>query len=134
MNMKQVPVFSNNISGRMLGKLEAEIMKIIWESSGPISVADVVKILSQKRKIAYTTVMTIMGRLVEKNLLTRKMHGLSYFYQPKLSQEKFIAKSVHNIVITAISALGQEAIIHFVKEIKKISPQKRKALLKMLDK
>lgn len=117
-----------------LGELEKEIMEIIWGAQEPISVSDVVGVLIKKRKIAYTTVMTIMGRLVNKGILTRKLNGTSYLYQPKVSQEKFIAKSVHNIFTTAVSALGQEAVVHFVKEIKKISPEKRKELTKLLDK
>jgi len=116
-----------------LGELERKIMEIIWESSGPVSVSDVARVISKKRKIAYTTVMTIMGRLVEKSILTRKLHGSSYQYLPKVSQEKFIAKSVHNIFTTAVSTLGQEAVTYFVKEIKKVNPKKRQELLKMLD-
>jgi len=116
-----------------LGELEGKIMEIIWEFPGHISVSDVARVISKKRKIAYTTVMTIMGRLVDKGILTRKLSGSSYQYLPKVSQEKFIAKSVHNIFTTAVSTLGQEAVTYFVKEIKKINPKKRQELLKMLD-
>lgn len=116
-----------------LGELEKEVMEIIWEAQKPTPVSDVVGVISKKRKIAYTTVMTIMGRLVDKSMLTRKLHGSSYLYQPKVSQEKFIAKSVHNIFTTAVFTLGQEAVTYFVKEIKKLNPKRRQELLKMLD-
>jgi len=121
------------MKAKPLGDLERKIMEIIWESEEAISVSDVVQVLSQKRKIAYTTVMTIMGRLVDKGILTRKLSGSSYQYMPKVSQEKFIAKSVHNIFTTAVSTLGQEAVAYFVKEIKRLNPKKRQELLKMLD-
>ena len=121
------------MKAKPLGDLERKIMEIIWESEGPVSVSDVVRVLSRKRKIAYTTVMTIMGRLVDKGILTRKLSGSSYQYLPKVSQEKFIAKSVHNIFTTAVSTLGQEAVTYFVKEIKRLNPKKRQELLKMLD-
>jgi len=121
------------MKAKPLGDLERKIMEIIWESEEAISVSDVVQVLSQKRKIAYTTVMTIMGRLVDKGILTRKLSGSSYQYMPKVSQEKFIAKSVHNIFTTAVSTLGQEAVTYFVKEIKRLNPKKRQELLKMLD-
>ena len=116
-----------------LGDLERKIMEIIWESEGPVSVSDVVRVLNRKRKIAYTTVMTIMGRLVDKGILTRKLSGSSYQYLPKVGREKFIAKSVHNIFTTAVLTLGQEAVTYFVKEIKRLNPKKRQELLKMLD-
>lgn len=118
---------------RILGELESEIMEIIWQQQAPIAVRDVTQKLQKKRKIAYTTVMTIMGRLLDKGLLTRKPEGLRYLYQPKVSQERFIEKSVHHIFTTTISALGGEAVTHFVKEIQKVSLKKRQELLKILD-
>ena len=119
--------------GRVLGELETEIMEIVWQAEKPISVSDVVGVLSKKRAIAYTTVMTIMGRLVDKAILVRKIKGPSYQYLPKVSRENFIAKSVHSIFTTAVSTLGQEAVTHFVKEIQKVNSKKREELSKMLD-
>lgn len=118
---------------KVLGELETEVMEIVWRFGKPISVSDVVEVLKKKRNIAYTTVMTIMVRLVEKGILTRKLHGSSYLYQPKLSQEKFVARSVHNIFTSSISNLGQEAVTHFAEEIQKVNPKKRNKLLKFLN-
>lgn len=123
---------SKNIS-KVLGELETEIMEIIWDAQRPLSVAEVVKVISKKRKIAYTTVMTIMGRLVDKGVLIRKLEGRNYLYQQKVTKEKFVARAVHNIFTSTISTLGQEAVTYFVKEIQKMSPKKRSDLLKMLD-
>ena len=120
-------------SGKFLGVLESEIMEIIWRLSDPSSVRDVTENLQKKRKIAYTTVMTIMGRLFEKGLLTRKLIGVSYLYQPKLNREKFVAKTVHNIFATAVSHLGEEVVTYFAKEIHRLHPKKRQKLLKILD-
>lgn len=120
--------------GHVLGELESQIMEIVWESKRPVFVLDVVEVISKKRKIAYTTVMTIMGRLLDKSLLVRERDGVRFLYQPKVSKERFIEKSVHHIFTTTIAALGGEAVTHFVKEIKKLDPQKRRELLKILDK
>ena len=123
----------NKNYGKVLGELESEIMEIIWQTQHPLSVAEVVKIISKKRTIAHTTVMTIMGRLVEKGLLTRNLSGSSYLYQPKVNREKFVARAVHSIFTSTLSTLGQEAVTYFVKEIQKMNPKKRRDLLKMLD-
>ena len=125
---------TNKNTGKVLGELETEVMEIIWKAQNPISVLNVVRILNKKRKNAYTTVMTIMGRLVDKGVLTRRFHGTSYLYQPKMNREKFVARSVHSIFTTAVSTLGQEVVLYFAKEIKKISPERRNKLIKMLDK
>lgn len=121
-------------TGRVLGELETEVMRIVWKTHRPLSVSDIAEALNRKRKLAYTTVMTVMGRLTDKGVLNRKLAGKTYLYQAKVSREMFVAKSVHNIFTTAVSSLGQEVVTHFVKEIQRISPKKKRELLKMLDK
>lgn len=125
MNKKQV-------TGKVLGELESEIMEIIWCQKDSISVKDVTEIIIKKRQIAYTTVMTIMTRLVDKGVLIRHLSGLSYLYKPKITKELFIAKAVHGIFSQTVSALGEEVLTHFIKEIQKIDPKKRQELLKIL--
>lgn len=125
MNKKQV-------TGKVLGELESEIMEIVWRRKGAVSVKDITEILNKKRQIAYTTVMTIMARLVNKGVLIRHLSGTSYLYKPKVSREQFIAKAVHTIFSSTVSNLGEEVLIHFIKEIQKINPKKRQELLKIL--
>lgn len=116
-----------------LGELEKQIMDVVWERKH-CSVRDVLTRLQKDRKLAYTTIMTIMGRLVEKGVLVRKLHGSSYLYESKVNREKFVSSYVHNMFKTAVSTLGQEAVTHFAREIQKLSPEKRDKLVKMLDK
>ncbi len=120
------------ITGKVLGELESEIMEIIWSGKDALAVKDITEILNKKRQIAYTTVMTIMGRLANKGLLVRHLQGTSYLYKPKFSREQFVAKAVHNIFSSTVSTLGEEVLTHFIKEIQKNSPKKRQELLKIL--
>lgn len=117
---------------KSLSNLEQEVMNIVWKLE-KCSVRNVLERLNRNKQFAYTTVMTIMTRLVDKGVLNRKLLGSRYLYEPKLSREKFVAKSVHNIFTTTISSLGQEAAAYFVKEIQTLNPKKRKKLLQMLD-
>ena len=127
MNKKQV-------TGKVLGELESEIMEIIWHQKDAVSVKDITEVLGKKRQIAYTTVMTIMVRLVNKGVLVRHLSGTSYLYKPKVSKKQFIAKAVHGIFSSAVSTLGEEVLAHFIKEVQKINPKKRQELLKILGK
>ena len=122
------------VTGKVLGELESEIMEIIWLQKDAASVKDVAEILGKRRRIAYTTVMTIMARLANKGVLVRHLNGLSYLYKPKVSREQFIARAVHGIFSSTVSTLGEGVLTHFVNEIQKISPKKRRELLKMLGK
>ncbi|MCL4417113.1 MAG: BlaI/MecI/CopY family transcriptional regulator [Patescibacteria group bacterium] len=121
------------VTGKVLGELESKIMEIIWSQKKAVSVKDVTEILEKRRRIAYTTVMTIMVRLANKGILVRYLSGQSYLYKPKGTKDQFMAKAVHGIFSSAVSTLGEEVLTHFVKEIQKISPKKRQQLLKILD-
>lgn len=120
-------------AGKVLGELESGVMEIIWQSPIPISVRDVTKYLQKKRKIAYTTVMTIMGRLVKKGMLKRKEVGKAYTYQPVYSKDRFLTKIAHQIIKNFVSSFGEVAVAHFAKEIEKIPASKRRKLLKILN-
>lgn len=118
--------------GRTLGELEKDIMDVMWQK-GQLSIRDVVSLLSVKRKIAYTTVLTVMNRLVQKGLLTRRLHKTAYFYKPKIDKDSFIASVAHQIVKTTVATLGEEVVTYFVREIERLSPEKRRELLSILN-
>lgn len=115
-----------------LGKLEKEVMEIVWLSKTPISVKSAHEIISKQRKIAYTTIMTIMGRLTAKGLLKRKGEGKAYLYQPVYSKDRFLAKASQQIIKNFVANFGDGAVAHFAQEIEKIPEDKRQKLLKML--
>lgn len=64
---------------RKFGELELEILKVIAEC-GTSTVKEIQAILSSSDK--YTTIMTVMNRLVEKGELVREKIGLQYHYSP----------------------------------------------------
>lgn len=120
-------------SGTILGNLEKQIMELIWNLDHPMCVAEVVEILSKKRVIAYTTVMTIMTRLVNKGILTRQLHESKYLYRAHVNRDEFAAKAIHAIFSNVLSSLGEEVVVHFMNEIQKMNPKKKQELIKLLD-
>ncbi len=123
-----------NSSGQFLGELEKEIMDVVWVSRKPVTVREVFETISKKRKIAYTTVMTIMGRLAKKGLLKQEVAGKIYHYKAKYSKEKFLTKLSRQILQNLFSSFGKVAIASFTQELEKIPPDKKSKLLKMLKK
>ncbi len=119
--------------GKLLGELESEIMEIIWAFKKPISVKNVTEMLQKERKIAYTTVMTVMGRLVEKGLLKRAEVGKAYLYHSAYSKDKFLTKISRQIIKNFVASFGESAVANFTQEIAKISPEKRRELIKLLE-
>lgn len=116
----------------MLGELEKEIMDIMWNTKKPLTVRLVFELLKKKRKIAYTTAMTVMNRLVEKKILKRLTEDKAYVYKATYSKDKFLTRTSRQIIRSFVSSFGETAIAHFVEEVDKIPQEKRNRLLKML--
>ncbi|KKQ52354.1 hypothetical protein A2865_00310 [Candidatus Woesebacteria bacterium RIFCSPHIGHO2_01_FULL_39_17] len=101
-----------------LGPLEQEVMDCIWKEK-EVTVSDIHACLKKRRKIAYTTVMTIMTRLTEKGFLTRKMEGKAYIYSPKKTKEQTAKGVVKKIVNSLVDQYGHEAVTAFTDELKR---------------
>jgi BlaI family penicillinase repressor len=76
---------------------ELEIMKVVWDM-GAASVKNVHAVLSKRKKIAYTTVLTIMGILESKGVLIHTKSGRAYIYRPVLSRGRAMHNQVADIV------------------------------------
>ena len=70
----------------VLGPLENEIMEVVWDK-GDVTVRDVHESLQQKRSIAYTTVMTTLGRLADKQFLRRIEDQPAHHYVAIVSRD-----------------------------------------------
>jgi BlaI family penicillinase repressor len=80
-----------------LAPLELECMSALWPM-GEGTVRDIHRELSESRKRAYTTVLTIMDRLAQKGIVTRRKAGRAYVYQANLSADEARMKAVEKIV------------------------------------
>lgn len=66
-----------------LGALESQVMAVLWEHPDALSVHDLVDRLDDGRRTpAYTTVLTVVTHLWEKNWVQREKIGRSYRYRP----------------------------------------------------
>ena len=112
---------------KVLGPLEAEVMRVAWTAAEPVSVRTVLAKLNDGRTppLAYTTVMTVMARLAEKEILRRTMNGRGYVYEAAMPDAAAIA--VRNLV----RDFGDAAIAGFVDEAR-ADPQLRARLRRLL--
>ena len=104
---------------KLLGSLELEIMEFMWQVN-EATVREVMMSIGSKRPIAYTTVMTVMGHLVEKDLLVRTKEGKRYLYQVVQSTNEFCRETSENMIRTLVDDFGDLAIAGFLGEINKV--------------
>jgi predicted transcriptional regulator len=81
----------------MLTPLELDIMKAIWQGS-PITVREVQVALRPLRKLAYTTVMTMMNRLYHKGFLTRTLKSRAHIYEPAVPYGEVRQAAVNGLI------------------------------------
>lgn len=100
---------------RFLGDLEADIMELLWKEP-PSSVHDIHNQICSSRPLAYTTVMTVMGRLAEKGLLDKDKDGKQFIYSPAVTRRELSGSFISSV----LSNLGKDrapALAHFVEGI-----------------
>ncbi len=89
---------SNKLGIDGIGKLEADIMSVVWKLNRAVTVRDVYEELRKNRKIAYTTIMTVMNNLSEKKLLNQDRAATAYVYTPAISNIEIATSIVENVV------------------------------------
>ena len=81
---------------RAAGALEAEVLGALWAVGRPVTPADVRAEVAGG--LAYTTVTTILVRLVEKGVVTRRRQGRTYIYEPSLDQAELAASRMYDVL------------------------------------
>ena len=89
----------------VLTSQELEIMKVVWKS-GASTVRDVYETLLEHRKIAYTTVMTMMNILEQKGHLKKAQKDRAYVYQATRPQKQVIRGMVREFVDRVFNGLN----------------------------
>lgn len=113
---------------RRFGELEAVVMDRLWSSPGPMSVREVLEGLQPQRRLAYTTVMTVMDNLYKKDLLARERDGRAYRYQPVATREQYSAA-----LMTEALSQSKDRSATLVQFLEQIGPEEASALRRALD-
>jgi predicted transcriptional regulator len=96
---------------------ELEIMKVIWERRCA-TVRDVYEALLERRKIAYTTVMTMMNILEQKKFLRKKPAERAYVYEPARPKEQVVGGMVRDFVNRVFNGSAEPLLQHLVEQEK----------------
>jgi len=94
---------------------ELEIMKIVWQRK-QASVRDVYEALLEHRKIAYTSVMTMMKILEQKEYLKKTQEDRAYIYRPTRPQKQVIKGMVREFVNRVFNGSAEPLLLHLVED------------------
>ena len=102
-----------------LTPLELEIMEVVWGLK-KATVRQVFEVLRERRKLAYTTVMTVMGTLEQKGHLKRTKEGRAYLYAPVRSRRAALSQQVQDFLDRVFGGRAKPLVLSLV-ESKKLS-------------
>ena len=106
-----------------LGELETAVMEVIWAGQAT-TVREVLDHLRRTPPPGYTTVATIMTRLVEKGLLQRARSGKTDVYRPAYDRAEFGRRAAAQAVQTLVQEFGEVALAQFAEALAGADPQR----------
>jgi BlaI family transcriptional regulator, penicillinase repressor len=115
-----------------LGETEMEVLHHVW-SLGEASVSDVRAKILENRKVAYTTVMTVMKNLADKKYLKYRKEGLSYIYSAAIQPEEVRYNLVDRLVDKVFNGSPKDLVQALVQN-EKLTDKEREEIKKMIDK
>jgi BlaI family penicillinase repressor len=93
---------------------ELEIMKLVWERDSA-TVRDVYEALLVRRKIAYTTVMTMMKILETKGYLKKRRQDRAFIYRPAHPRSQVIGGMIREFIDRVFNGSAEPLLVHLVK-------------------
>jgi BlaI family penicillinase repressor len=98
-----------------LGELQKAIMEIVW-TKGEATAREVQERLSQKRPLAYTSVLSIMQRLEKAGWLRHRTDQRTYVYRPTFSRDQESDRSLKRFIERVFHGNSQLVIQHLIEQ------------------
>lgn len=102
---------SRDLTG--LGWLEADVLRVCWDR-GEVTVRDVYEELRERRRIAYTTVMSVLRNLAAKGLLEQDRSAPAYVYRPRVTDED-VARGILDDLVEKIMGGRRGPLIDYLQ-------------------
>ena len=88
---------------KVLGDLEARVMRAMWDLGRPSPARAVYERVIREHDVALLTVITVLNKLVDKGLLSRAKRDDLLHFQPRWSEEEFMAHASRRVVEGVLS-------------------------------
>src|SRR5262245_52914429 len=119
-------------TAKLLTEVELELMTPLWQL-GEGTVHDVMGMLPPKRRLAYTSVSTVLRILVGKGVLSVRKEGRGHVYVPRISKAEYEAASLRHIVQRVFDG-APDALVRRLLQTEDLNEQKLSAIRALLRK
>lgn len=102
--------------GAIQGELQEQIMIVLWHNGeGPVE--HVRAGLPARHRSSYSTVQTVLNRLVDRGLLSRERRGKTFFYTAKVTEGQYLTRSIERTLAGASLEARQAALAQLIGTI-----------------
>ncbi len=101
-------------SSRHPTELELQILKVLWRD-GPATVREVRDALAESRRLAYTSVMTVMNIMTKKKYLARAKDGGSYVYRPRITERATVRRMLGDLMDRAFDGSVAAVVLNLLE-------------------
>jgi predicted transcriptional regulator len=105
-----------------LGELETAVLSALWDSPSPLSVREVLGRVKRRPSLAYTTVLTVLDRLYEKQLVDREKDGKAFLYHPRLSREAWLGEQAARTLTAETGPPSSAVLMAFLDSAERADP------------
>lgn len=112
-----------------LPQAEFEVMEVLWRMK-EATVKQVQAELGQDRKLAYTTVATLLNRLRERGYVEAEERNFAYVFSPLVERDRVVRRKLDDLVRKVLG--GDIApLAAYIAENRDLSPDQLAALEEM---
>lgn len=122
-------------SRSQFGDLERAALDVLWAlgDDESASVREVHTAITKEREVAYTTVMTVLDRMHDKDLVTREADGRAYRYRARASRGDLTAEFMRATLTDIGHGDKAGALVAFVGEASEAEREALRAALADLE-
>jgi predicted transcriptional regulator len=119
-------------AGSTLTPQELAIMKVVWQLE-KATVREVADALNQQRRVAYTTVMTMMRILEEKGYLKKTAVERAHVYRPVKPRSQVMGAMVKDFVDRVFDGASDAILVHLARD-NRLTEKQRQIVKRLIEK
>ena len=114
-----------------LGEQEMDLLRFV-SARAPVTSAELVESYGEERKLARTTVLTVLERLRRKGYVVRRRREGVFHYSPRMSQSEVLRGLVQRFVETTLSG-SVAPVVQFLANTPRMTPSELKELEQIVE-
>jgi BlaI family penicillinase repressor len=115
-----------------LGEAELGVLRALWDA-GPATVREVLAHLHRRgRRVAYTTVQTLLTRLEQKRYVTSDKSGLAFVYRARVSRDRVTRSRLKSLVRQLYDGAAGPLVLQLIRN-ERLTPEEIEELQRLID-